>query len=437
VKSKKILSNDLFVAFSLWIVNAALSLSAMAIVSAQRNRAFAHVMSSWDSGYYRFIIQHGYSRHVPILHGKIQPNPNAFFPLFPFLVRTLDHVLPGTDLVAAIFLNSICAIAATILFAHLAGKFLDTEKTKYATALFALFPMNFIFFWVYSEALCVLLVLVGCTVLLKKHPVFASCVFALASACRPNGLFFAFAPVTYVLYPCVHESIHTKSVNVAHAIKSIVLAGICGLVSISGFIFYTRWIDSYTHVKNTWLRTQHEAWNQSSIPFADVGSYVHHFTKIFSPKMQIAFAAFIVFCVVLLYLRKNLWAISVGGVVIYAGIFVKGWRATRRAIIATSIFVYAAANICLYKFCRSQKFSVDVVALAIPSFVISVLALSNGSTVGSLRFGIIAFPLFIAVAHHLSKKWLQGTIAVSMVLLFILCFLHSWGDSSPFFIGSP
>ncbi len=57
--------------------------------------------------WYRTIVEHGYPQHLPTLHGVVQENSWAFYPLYPSLVRLVMWTgLPYAT--AASFVSLVC-----------------------------------------------------------------------------------------------------------------------------------------------------------------------------------------------------------------------------------------------------------------------------------------------------------------------------------------
>ncbi len=101
----------------------------------------------WDSGWYLTIANQGYS------YDPAYPSSVAFFPLFPLLIRFVDAVLPGSDVMAALVVVHLSLAGALIyiyrLFAAEYG-----GRIAWRTVYFLLiFPGAFFFSAVYNEAL--------------------------------------------------------------------------------------------------------------------------------------------------------------------------------------------------------------------------------------------------------------------------------------------
>lgn len=100
----------------------------------------------WDSGWYLTIAREGYE-HVPDGQSSI-----AFFPMFPFSIRFMDQILPGSDILAGLILVHIALFAALIYIYKLAQ--IDyPEIVAWRAIFFTLaFPAAFFFSALYTES---------------------------------------------------------------------------------------------------------------------------------------------------------------------------------------------------------------------------------------------------------------------------------------------
>lgn len=375
-------------------ISAITTLTSLACVSRIRHVSFTRGLLSWDSNYYRDIINMGYERHLPMNNGKIIPNRDAFFPIFPYLVKYIDKVFPGNYVSAYLFINIVASLAALVIFHYCAKEILPDDKARYATALFGVFPTTFIYFWMYPEAISVLVVVIAITLLVKKHPYWASAVFGVGAATRPNAVFMGLAPALYLLVEHLTTqkiAMTTRYVRSAFATLARILFS--GLLAISGFVAFLWYISTITGVNGAWYRIQREGWNESTRPFYSLLSYAHH-------------------------------------------VLVLDWT-VRVIIVSLSACIYFFAIYSLFKFCKDNHFSSLTVSLSVPSLIIILLALSNYSTAASLRFAVIAIPIFFALASTLRIQSKKYVIPLCIVMLFGFCFFYAWAHHAPFFMGSP
>lgn len=113
-------------------------------------------VSYWDSGHYVTIAKMGYS----------YPQ-QAFFPLWPLLIRTIS-MLGIPPFVISFFLSFIFGLTAFVLFYLLAIRLIGNHPAKYALVLFASFPSAMFLHAGYTEGLFLSLVLLSFLMLEKK-----------------------------------------------------------------------------------------------------------------------------------------------------------------------------------------------------------------------------------------------------------------------------
>lgn len=104
----------------------------------------------WDSGWYLTIARDGY-QHVVGDQSSI-----AFFPMFPFSIRVMDQILPGSDVLAGLIIVHMALFAALIYIYKLVQ--IDYPEVVAWRALFftLIFPASFFFSALYTESLLLL-----------------------------------------------------------------------------------------------------------------------------------------------------------------------------------------------------------------------------------------------------------------------------------------
>lgn len=153
---------------------------------------FAH----WDSKHYLSIIQQGYQ---PSENLAQQYSNLAFFPLYPYLVKSIGWFgvdLPDSAyLVIGILLSNILFLAAIGLMTRVAITHLGMdEKVAFrSVALLYAFPTSFYFASFYTESLFLFLALAAVTMGLERRWFWASAASSLALVTRAQGIVVLFA----------------------------------------------------------------------------------------------------------------------------------------------------------------------------------------------------------------------------------------------------
>lgn len=135
----------------------------------------------WDSAWYITVAQDGYSDEATDAR-------NAFFPLFPALVRAFA-LLPGVDTtVAALAVVTAAGAAATVLVWWLGRRISGDAAADRMAALFAFFPGSIALSMAYSEALLIGLAAACLVALHDRRWFMAGLLAAAATASRPTAV---------------------------------------------------------------------------------------------------------------------------------------------------------------------------------------------------------------------------------------------------------
>lgn len=143
-----------------------------------RNPVFFWNRANFDGAHYLSIVRGGYGLYQ-----------QAFFPLYPKIIKFATPFFFGRDLLAALFISNLSFVAAMYLFYKLI--LLDyPEKMARQTLLFLiLFPASFFFGFVYTESLFLALILGSFYAARKKKWLLAGILGALAANTRIIGVF--------------------------------------------------------------------------------------------------------------------------------------------------------------------------------------------------------------------------------------------------------
>ena len=158
----------------------------------------ASYLCRWDCDWYLNIAANGYS---PVeIGGKPGATTFTFFPLFPMLVRLVAPVFDGNYLLAALASTNMCFVVGLVYvyrYARLLGA--DHAAALLAVALLCILPQSLSFSAAYSESPFLLLLVVAMYYLRTRRYLIAGIAAALLSAMRPNGVFFVFFALAWVI----------------------------------------------------------------------------------------------------------------------------------------------------------------------------------------------------------------------------------------------
>lgn len=143
----------------------------------------------WDSAWYLSIIKGGYS----LIEVTEQPGATnfAFFPLYPWLVATVQQALGVPAITAGVLVSNLAFLAALLLiFEYVRILGLSCRVGVMTILLICLIPQSFIFSAIYTESIFLLLLVAAMYALRQQRYLTAGLCAALLSATRANGIFF-------------------------------------------------------------------------------------------------------------------------------------------------------------------------------------------------------------------------------------------------------
>jgi hypothetical protein len=144
------------------------------------------VWARWDSIWFLRVADGGYSDASA-----------AFYPLYPLLLRLLDPLFLGHTVLAGVALSLACCCAAFVVLARLAERRLGLDGARRAVLYVALFPAALFLQAVYAESLFLLLAVTAFMLAERGRLWAAGVACGLAMLTRPLG--FALLPALVVL----------------------------------------------------------------------------------------------------------------------------------------------------------------------------------------------------------------------------------------------
>jgi len=170
-----------------------------AFASHRADPSFASFSGSWDASFYRTIAQQGYPTELPVDDdGHVLPNPWAFLPVFPGLVRGVASVL-GVDLAGNAFfaIGLVVAVVAgggaAVLLHRVVLETVGPQSALWAVALFCFGPLSFVLQVAYAESLMLLLTFAALLALVRRQYLLMVPFGVVAAFTRPGVLALALA----------------------------------------------------------------------------------------------------------------------------------------------------------------------------------------------------------------------------------------------------
>ncbi|MBM3251133.1 MAG: hypothetical protein FJZ07_02790 [Candidatus Nealsonbacteria bacterium] len=191
---------------------------------------FLSSLANFDGIHYLLIAQRGYAQHE-----------QAFFPLYPLIIKMLAPIFFNNTLLAALVVSNISLFFALFMLLKYIG-LISPGSNKFLLILTVLvFPTSFYFGAVYTEGLFFFLFVV-CLYFLKKRNYFLAGFFAfLASLTRLVGVFIIIPIIFHLLnrkpIPTNSRRQQTNSANFKLILT--VISPILGLFVYCLYLWYT------------------------------------------------------------------------------------------------------------------------------------------------------------------------------------------------------
>ena len=147
--------------------------------------------AKWDSFWYLDIVKNGYS-----FKSIKEPSNIVFFPLYPFLIKSLSYLTFGNLILSGWILSMIFLLAALIYFFKLIKEFHPEIDPYYAIILLLIFPTAFFLNSIYTESLFLFLSIATFYHALKRNFLLAGIFGFFASLSRVTGVLL-FIPVLW------------------------------------------------------------------------------------------------------------------------------------------------------------------------------------------------------------------------------------------------
>lgn len=183
-------------------------------------------LARWDSIWYYAISQYGYGFSIGTWEAKA-----GFFPLYPIVVRIVAQLF-GLNIFWAGIIASICCTAVALVFLsrYLKLRFDVTEsEAEYIQFIYLCSPAALFLVSAYSEAMFIMLVVVGLWARANNRTWLCFIVFFLAGLTRLHALAFACA----IFMDAIYFSWRLKKVQVGK-----ILDGVSVITGVGAFFGY-------------------------------------------------------------------------------------------------------------------------------------------------------------------------------------------------------
>lgn len=329
---------------------------------------FLKIWSNWDGGHYIGIAENGY----------LYPQQFAFFPLYPILIKTLAFT--GLNVtVSALLISNIIFLAAIIMLYKIGKLYnLNTEISKKTILLLISFPTAFFFISAYTESL-LLFFLTSAIYFAKKQNWFIAATFSLlATFTKITGLtVFIFLIVEYISQN-KNLILELKSLSIKQIIKKLEPLFYLVTLGLSGLYIYMLYL--YLLLGDpTFFITVQKSWGRTQTIASPLNTLITDFNK---------------------YIMTNTFSIQSLEVII--------------VIISLLLIPFVI-----------KRFGKN---LGLLTFFTTTFTLFSGKTESSLRYILLAFPIFWLIAQWSEKSSLLFYTylftAIMLQSLFLFLFLN-------------
>jgi hypothetical protein len=239
------------------------TLAALAATAPVNHHSLSGRLIRWDSKWFLRAAEHGWPRHLPMIHGHVAGNTTAFFPVFPLSIRWVSEVTTVSPLAVGVIISGVTGVTAVVAIGVLVRRFAGSEGATRATLLFALFPGTFAFSLAYNEGIVLTCIALGLMALLDRRWWLAGLLGMVATATAPISLAFVLSCAWCAGWAAWRD----------RSVRPVVAP----VLAVSGFLFYMFWLWRHTGVLNAWRLTERGGWKSSpslDYPFRIVWAFV-------------------------------------------------------------------------------------------------------------------------------------------------------------------
>ena len=208
---------------------------------------FAATMCNWDCKWYLTIINDGYDHTIRTSPKVWKGLANwAFFPLYPNIVGFVSDITTLGPVFTGILLNQLFIFITAVYFYRLLRLNFNDLNSRFGVVILVFSPFSVYFASLYTEALYIMLSVVGFYYLRTSRQLTASILGGLLAATRPVGIMFM---VPVFINFIRHRKPLTKLI-LALALSS------AGLVCYMLFLHYRAGdFLAFKHIQKGWGRT--------------------------------------------------------------------------------------------------------------------------------------------------------------------------------------
>jgi hypothetical protein len=205
-------------------------------------------LAQWDGAWYVKLADEGYPSFVPEEAGRAAWSTLAFFPAFPALMRVVETVLGVSYIAAGVIVAHVFGAVAVVLLRNLVRRYIAPDTARRTVIFFCFFPGAFVLSMVYTESLMISAVLACLLALLDRRWLLAGICAAVASGTRPNGIIVGLA-CAWAAFEAIRNDRDWRAL-------------VAPLLAPVGIIASLVYIGARSGERLAWFRVQREAWHE-------------------------------------------------------------------------------------------------------------------------------------------------------------------------------
>lgn len=187
--------------------------------------------NTWDTQNYLLLSKQGYG---------VNPMSNAFYPLYPYLIRIFTPLFFNKGIIAAYAVANLISLLVPVYMYKLTHLFATKEQAFRAAVLLLSFPTAFFMSVAYSESLYLSLCLMVFYYLFTGDMKKASLFCFLLPLARAQGLLLI-VPIGILFLQAFFSQKGDAGVNRMHAAGALLLPALSTLLGMGAYFVFCRW----------------------------------------------------------------------------------------------------------------------------------------------------------------------------------------------------
>ncbi len=340
----------------------------------------------WDAEWYVTIATYGYNPDV-----EMYPHNQAFFPLYPTLMRAFSYFL-GTVPFSGIAISNLSLLAAIYFLYKIAKLEFNEDVAKRSVLYFLIFPTAFFLSSIYSEGLFLALAISAFYFARKGRYDLAGALGFFAALTRPVGVFLVF-PLA------VSAILNKRKVNLSEIAPLFIIP--------LGLLLYALFLWHQTGDMMAFLNAQ-ENWERSiNIPFA-FAMLCFSAIPFLKENQKAVNAGYALLSIFLLFILLTTLSINPYD-------FMGNGNHVPQVLVDFAFCIFAFAV--LY-----PGISRLPVSLSVYSFIVLLVPLATQSLMSFPRFALSAFPIFIVLGILGKDKRVHYALSAIFLALMAVLF---------------